>query len=54
MTELIVGAWLAQAVSVAADLRIADALAEGPLGLDELADRGRAPTQTRSAGCCGR
>ncbi len=39
MTELIVGAWLAQAMSVAAELRIADALAEGPLGCDELADR---------------
>jgi O-methyltransferase domain/Dimerisation domain len=39
MTEVVVGAWLAQAVSVAADLRIADALTEGPLGLDELADR---------------
>src|ERR1700733_2848193 len=39
MTEVVVGAWLAQAVSVAAGLRIADALTEGPLGLDELADR---------------
>jgi hypothetical protein len=39
MTELVVGAWFAQGVSVAADLRIADALAEGPLGLDELAER---------------
>src|SRR3984957_11193610 len=39
MTEVVVGAWLAQAVSVAADLRIADALTEGPLGRDELADR---------------
>ena len=39
MTELVVGAWLAQAIAVAADLRIADALADGPLGLDELADR---------------
>ena len=39
MTELIISAWFAQAVSVAADLRIADALAEGPLGLDVLADR---------------
>jgi O-methyltransferase domain/Dimerisation domain len=39
MSELIVSAWFAQAVSVAADLRIADALAERPLGLDELADR---------------
>jgi DNA-binding Lrp family transcriptional regulator len=39
MTELIIGAGLAQAMSVAAELRIADALADGPLGLDELADR---------------
>jgi hypothetical protein len=39
MAELVASAWLAQAVSVAADLRIADALAAGPLGCDELADR---------------
>jgi DNA-binding Lrp family transcriptional regulator len=39
MAELVVGAWLAQAITVAADLRIADALADGPLGCDELADR---------------
>ena len=39
MAELVVGAWLAQAIAVAADLRIADALADGPLGCDELADR---------------
>jgi hypothetical protein len=39
MAELVVGAWLAQAIAVAADLRIADALADGPLGCEELADR---------------
>jgi hypothetical protein len=39
MAELVAGAWLAQAITVAADLRIADALAEGPLGCDELAVR---------------
>jgi predicted RNA methylase len=42
MAELLAGAWLAQAITVAADLRIADALADGPLGRDELADRVRA------------
>jgi len=39
MTELVTGAWLAQAIAVAADLRIADALTEEPLGLDQLAAR---------------
>lgn len=39
MSELIMAAWLAQAITVAADLRIADALAEEPLGLDQLAAR---------------
>jgi hypothetical protein len=39
MAELITGAWLAQAITVAAELRIADALTEKPLGLDELAHR---------------
>jgi hypothetical protein len=39
VAELVVGAWLAQAIAVAADLRIADALADGPLGCDELADQ---------------
>src|ERR1700685_1349563 len=37
MAELVVSAWLAQAIAVAADLRIADTLADGPLGCDELA-----------------
>jgi hypothetical protein len=39
MVELITGAWLAQIITVAADLRIADALSEEPLGIDELASR---------------
>jgi C-methyltransferase len=39
MVEFIVAAWMAQSITVAADLRIADALAEKPLGLDELARR---------------
>lgn len=39
MTELIVSAYVSQAITVAADLRIADALAEGPLRRNELAER---------------
>jgi predicted transcriptional regulator len=39
MTEFITAAWMAQTISVAADLRIADALADKPLELDELARR---------------
>jgi C-methyltransferase len=39
MSELIVGQWVAQAITAAAQLGIADALAAGPLPLDELADR---------------
>jgi C-methyltransferase len=39
MSELIVGQWVSQAVSAAAQLGIADALAAGPLPLDELAGR---------------
>ena len=39
MFELLNGAWVAQAVQVAAELRIADALSEGPLPLDDLAGR---------------
>jgi hypothetical protein len=37
MVELITGTWLSQAITVAAELRIADALAEKPLGIGELA-----------------
>jgi hypothetical protein len=39
MAEFITAAWMAQGITVAADLRIADALADKPLGLDELARR---------------
>jgi DNA-binding transcriptional ArsR family regulator len=35
--DLIMGAWIAQALTAAADLRVADALAKGPLSVDELA-----------------
>jgi C-methyltransferase len=39
MTELITGEWVSQAIAAAAQLDVADALAAGPLPLDELADR---------------
>jgi C-methyltransferase len=39
LSELVVGAWVAQAVHAAAELGIADALADGPLSVDELARR---------------
>ena len=39
MFELVNGAWVAQAIQVAAELGIADALTEDPLPLDDLADR---------------
>ncbi|MDR3658345.1 MAG: methyltransferase [Mycobacterium sp.] len=39
MMELIVSGWPAQAITTAAQLGIADALADGPLPLDELAAR---------------
>ena len=37
MMEMIVATWLSQAITVAAELGIADALAAGPLTIDELA-----------------
>lgn len=39
MTELVLGAWVAQAVHAAAELGIADALADGPLSAQELGRR---------------
>ena len=39
MFEMVTGACVAQAIQVAAELGIADALTEGPLALDDLADR---------------
>jgi hypothetical protein len=44
MLELILGAWIAQGISAAAQLGVADALAGGPLGADELARRVGADT----------
>ncbi len=39
MFEMVLGAWVAQAINVAADLGIADALVDRPLPLADLADR---------------
>ena len=39
MLEMIMAAWVSQAIQVAAELGIADALADRPLPLDELANR---------------
>ena len=39
MLELILAAWTSQAIEAAAELGIADALAAGPLGVDDLARR---------------
>lgn len=39
MMEMIIATWRSQAITVAAQLGIADALANGPLPIDELADR---------------
>jgi len=39
MNELILGAWTSQAITTAADLGVADALAAGPLPLDALAGK---------------
>lgn len=39
MLEMIIGAWVAQGIAAAADLKVADALAGGPLPISELARR---------------
>ena len=39
MMEMIVGTWLSQAITVAAELGVADALAASPLSIDDLAER---------------
>jgi hypothetical protein len=39
MMELIMNAWVAQAITTAADLGVADALADGPVSGEDLADR---------------
>jgi hypothetical protein len=48
MMELVTNAWVAQAITAAADLGIADALAKGPLSADELADAVDADADTVS------
>jgi O-methyltransferase domain/Dimerisation domain len=48
MMEMITGAWVAQAITAAADLGIADALANGPLSADELASAVNADPDTIS------
>jgi hypothetical protein len=49
MLELLLGAWLAQTITAAADLGVADALEDGPLHLDELAaEVGADPDALRS------
>jgi len=45
--EMVVETWAAQAITAAAELGIADALANGPLSAEELA------TARRSVGCLG-
>ena len=39
MIDMIIGAWRAQGIAAAAELKVADALADGPLPIDELARR---------------
>src|SRR5262249_16852265 len=39
MIEMILATWTSQAITAAAQLGVADALANGPLTIDELADR---------------
>src|SRR6185369_5694237 len=39
LLEMIISGWRAQAITVAAELHVADALAHGPLPIDELARR---------------
>ncbi len=46
MMELVTGAWVAQAIVAAADLGIADALADRPLSADELATAVNAEADT--------
>lgn len=48
MMEMITNAWAAQAITAAADLRIADALTNGPLSSDELAAAVNADPDTLS------
>ena len=46
MMEMLMNAWSAQAITAAVDLGIADVLADGPLGAEELAARVNADVDT--------
>ncbi|HEY9304148.1 MAG TPA: methyltransferase dimerization domain-containing protein, partial [Mycobacterium sp.] len=39
MMEMIIATWTSQAITAAAELGVADALADGPLSIDELAEK---------------
>lgn len=50
MHRLLIGAWVAQTIAAVADVRIADALADGPLSIDDLAGKvGADPDALRRA-----
>lgn len=50
MIEMLLGAWITQTITAVADLGVADALADGPLPIDELAGRvGADPDALRRA-----
>ncbi|WP_371328117.1 hypothetical protein [Mycobacterium sp. 1423905.2] len=53
MMEMVVDMWAAQAIVAAADLGIADALADGPCRPTSSPPRST-PTPTRCVACCGR
>lgn len=46
MMEMILAGWMSQAITTAADLGLADALADGPLALDDLARKVDADAET--------
>jgi C-methyltransferase len=48
MAEMITASWACQAITAAAQLGVADALAKGPLPIDELATRVGADTDALS------
>ncbi len=48
MMEMIIAGWTSQAITVAAQLGVADALADGPLPIDELAVRVGADADARA------
>jgi hypothetical protein len=51
MQELVLAAWISQGITAVADLGVADALAAGPLPINELAGKVGADPDAL-AGCC--